>query len=249
MSKKAALRSFVTVALLSLGVFFVYGPQLVPQLRGQDAVAAERAYVVDLDYWTRTERERVVQATAHLDLDHDLRAVPLTVGDWRGEEVEEKNKEVMILLQPEQYVLRLYQNSAGEYLWLSMIGGRSSRPFHPPDICYDADGWQYNLGSHATTLPQGGEIYGLYLDATKEVAGEVSPWQHVVYYFYLFPDDGRDQNDGIVLFKLTAPKYGSVEDTLALLEDFTRNFFSMATPPHEAPATTTTAFAAARYEQ
>jgi hypothetical protein len=228
MSKKAALRSFVTVALLSLGVFFVYGPQLVPQLRGQDAVAAERAYVVDLDYWTRTERERVVQATAHLDLDHDLRAVPLTVGDWRGEEVEEKNKEVMILLQPEQYVLRLYQNSAGEYLWLSMIGGRSSRPFHPPDICYDADGWQYNLASFPVSLGAGGDLYALWLEANKVFPGEQAPTEHIVSYFYVFPDQARDLADGIVLIKLTSSRYGSAEETLELHADFLRQLFTQA---------------------
>jgi hypothetical protein len=119
-----------------------------------------------------------------------------------------------------------------------MVGGRNSQPFHAPDICYDADGWQYNLGSHATPLEEGGEIYGLYLDATKHVEGEAAPWEHVVYYFYLFPDDARDQNDGIVLFKLTAPKYGSVEETLALLEDFTKEFFSVASAPGSAPAPT-----------
>ena len=35
--------------------------------------------------------------------------------------------------------------------------------------------------------------------------------------------------DGIVLFKLTTAKYGSVENTLAILENFTSQFFSTAT--------------------
>jgi hypothetical protein len=251
MPNKTALATILVFALLLIGVAVIYTPNLPGWLGGRPTLAAadEMTYISDLDFWQRTPRERIVVANARFDLDHDLNNVPMSVGKWQGLDAPETNQEVMILLEPEQYVQRRYQDDAGHYLWLTMVGGRSSQPFHAPDICYDADGWQYNLGSHATTLPQGGEIYGLYLDATKEVAGEASPWQHVVYYFYLFPDDGRDQNDGIVLFKLTAPKYGSVEDTLALLEDFTRNFFSMATPPHEAPATTTTAFAAARYEQ
>lgn len=228
MHRKAAVRSLVTVALLSMGVFFVYGPQLVPQLRGQDAVASERTYVADLDYWTRTDRERAVEAAAHFDLDHDLHNVPLTVGDWQGQEVEEKNKEVMILLQPEQYVLRLYQKSAGEYLWLSMIGGRSSRPFHPPDICYDADGWQYNLASFPVQLEDGGDLYALWLEANKIFPGEQTPTEHIVSYFYVFPDHERDLADGIVLVKLTSSRYGSADETLALHADFLRQLFTQA---------------------
>lgn len=228
MSRKAAVRSFVTVALLSVGIFFVYGPQLVPNLLGQDALPSEYAYVADLDYWTRTDRERTVEASAHFDLDHDLRTVPLTLGDWQGEEVEEKNKEVMILLEPEQYVLRLYQNSSGHYLWLSMIGGRSSRPFHPPDICYDADGWQYNLASFPVPLAGGGELYTLWLEANKVLPGEQTPTEHIVSYFYVFPNAQRDLANGIVLIKLTSSRYDTADATLALHADFLRQLFAQA---------------------
>ena len=44
------------------------------------------------------------------------------MGDWHGVEKQETNQEVIILLDPEQYVLRLYQNSKGQYIWLSVIG-------------------------------------------------------------------------------------------------------------------------------
>jgi hypothetical protein len=232
MPNKTTLAAILVFALLFVGLAFVYLPNLPASLGGRASLAAadELTYVSDLDFWQRTPRERIVVANARFDLDHDLNAVPMTVGEWTGVDAPETNQEVMILLEPEQYVQRFYQDPAGRYLWLTMVGGRSSQPFHAPDICYDADGWQYNLGSHATTLPGGGEIYGLYLDATKTVAGEAAPWEHVVYYFYLFPDDIRDQNDGIVLFKLTAPKYNTVEETLAMLQDFTREFFVAATP-------------------
>jgi hypothetical protein len=243
MPNKSTLAAILAFALLFVGLIAVYGPQLPPLLGGRPALAASDAmtYVTDLDFWQRTPRERIVVANARFDLDHNLNDVPLNVGDWTGKDAPETNQEVMILLDPEQYVQRLYQDSAGHYIWLTMVGGRSSQPFHAPDICYDADGWQYNLGSQATSLAGGGDIYGLYLDATKIVPGEATPWHHVVYYFYLFPDDSRDQNDGIVLFKLTAPQYGTVEETLAMLEEFTRNFFSVASTHDETPTTTPTA--------
>ncbi len=233
---KNTLATILVFTLLFVGLLAVYAPRLPAWLGGQSALVAadELTYVSDLDFWQRTPRERVVVANSHFDLDHDLNTVPLNVGQWVGKDAPETNQEVMILLDPEQYVQRLYQDPAGHYVWLTMVGGRNSQPFHAPDICYDADGWQYNLGSHPTKLTGGGELYGLYLDATKPATAEAAAQEHIVYYFYLFPNDNRDQRDGIVLFKLTTGKYGSVEETLALLEDFTRQFFDLAAPRQEA---------------
>ena len=204
--------------------------------------ADEMTYIADLDFWQRTPRERVVAANAHFDLAHNLIDVPLQVGDWTGVEAPETNEEVMILLEPEQYIQRLYEDDQGRYIWLTMVGGRSSQPFHAPDICYDADGWQYDMGSHATPLDGGGDIYGYWLHGTKPVEGQAEPNEHVVYYFYLFPDDRRDQADGIVLFKLTSGLYGTLEETLALQGEFARQLFRAAgtievlAPPYPPPA-------------
>lgn len=230
----ARLRTTITtlvLVLLAVGVWFVYGPQWLssydrsPTLNAAD----ELTYVTDLDFWQRTPRERTVLATAHFDLDHNLTDIPLQVGAWTGEEVPETNEEVLILLDPEQYVQRLYKDDKGRFIWLSMVGGRNSQPFHAPDICYDADGWHYDLGSHATRLDGGGEVYGLWLDAEKAMP-EGYTAEHVVYYFYLFPDARRDQHDGIVLYKLTSGRYGSLDETLAMHEEFTRQFFRAAAP-------------------
>lgn len=226
----APLRSVVVIGLLLLGTIFVYFPNWQLALWGQPApnAASHYTYWADLDFWQRTDRERKIAATAHFDLDHDLRDVPLQVGDWQGVEAPETNQEVMILLDPEQYVQRLYQNTAGQYIWLSMIGGRSSQPFHAPDICYDADGWQYDLGSHAVPLSGGGDLYGLWLEAKKEIPASGQLAEHVVFYFYLFPTAERWLSDGIVLFKLTSGRYGTLEETLTLQTDFIQKFFTAA---------------------
>ena len=224
------LLGLLLFVLLAGGVYLVYQPQLPAVLGGPVPLQVDAAdtYVTDLDFWQRTPREKAVVARANFDLDADLRNVPMQIGAWTGREVAEDNEEVMILLDPEQYIQRLYQDNAGRYIWLTLVGGRSSQPFHAPDICYDADGWQYDLGSHPTTLAGGGDIYGLYLDAQKSVADRPDPKQQVIYYFYLFPDSRRDQSDGIVLFKLTSPRYGSLEETLALHEGFVQELFSKA---------------------
>ena len=216
--------------LLIAAALFLYRPTRAAEPAAADAGAPAITYVSDLDFWQRTPRESNVRAISHFDLDHDLNDVPLQIGDWTGELRPEENQEVLILLQPEQYVQRLYRNAEGDAMWLSMVGGRSSQPFHAPDICYDADGWQYNLGSHAVPLDGGGSIYGLYLDAHKQVEGAAEPTEHVVFYFYLFPDGERSLSDGIVLFKLTSSRLGTLEETLAVHEDFVRQFFDATVP-------------------
>lgn len=218
-------------ALLMLGVAWVLttsNPISALVLGAANRPRAELVYVADLDFWQRTPRQTHVAANAYFDLDHDLNNVPMQVGDWQGVDKPEENQEVMILLEPEQYVQRLYENSDGKRIWLTMVGGRNSQPFHAPDICYDADGWQYSLSSRAVPLDQGGEIYGLYLHGRKFMPEYNAEAEHVVFYFYLFPDEGRALNDGIVLFKLTSNRSGTVEETLALQADFIRTLFSQA---------------------
>ncbi len=235
MTNRTTLTAVAVGLLLAIGLVAVYYPQLAPAFGSAPSLSAgdEFTYITDLDFWQRTPRERAVLATAHFDLTHDLNDVPMVVGPWKGVDDPETNREVMILLEPEQYVQRLYDDEQGRYLWLTMVGGRSSQPFHAPDICYDADGWQYDLGSHATSLSDGGEIYGLWLHGKKLFEGDTVPEEHVVYYFYLFPDEQRNQADGIVLFKTTSERFGSLEETLEMHEAFVREFFRKAAAPAE----------------
>ncbi|MFN2200445.1 MAG: exosortase-associated EpsI family protein [Caldilineaceae bacterium] len=226
-------RSLFVVAVLAIGLVFVYGDRFAPTLFGGPQKADELTYVADLDYWQRTDRETEVVANARFDLDAQLTDVPLSLGHWQGEEVVQTNQEVMILLDPEQYTQRLYHDDKGHYVWLSMIGGRSSKPFHAPDICYDADGWTYDLSSAAVPLDGGGEIHGLWMHAKKQFPGESAPAEHIVFYFYLFPDRQRNLQDGIVLFKLTSGNFGSVEETLDVQRDFVRQLFTKAYTPGE----------------
>ena len=216
-------------SLLFVGVVVVYGPRLNAAIFGQPA-SSKLTYISDLDYWRRTDRETEVVANARFDLDADLTNVPLNLGHWHGKEVPETNQEVIILLDPEQYVQRLYQNDQGQYIWLSMIGGRSSKPFHAPDICYDADGWQYNLSSIPIKLDDGGEVYGFWMEAHKRFPGDDTDTEQVVFYFYLFPNTAREHKDGIVLFKLTSNRYGTLEDTRTMQSDFVRQLFRAAKP-------------------
>lgn len=221
-------RSVIALALLLGGLLVIYTSSWSDS--ASDPVGAGFAYVVDLDYWQRTGREQLVKTTFPFDLAHDLNEVPLELGDWRGEDVPETNQEVFILLEPEQFVQRVYRNSAGQCLWLTLIGSRKSRSFHPLDLCYDADGWQTSLSLQAVPLKEGGEMYGLWLEAQKRFNGDASAVEDMAFYFYLFPNRERDQADGMVLFRITSPRYGTVEETIALQSSFLCQLFNNATP-------------------
>jgi hypothetical protein len=142
-------------------------------------------------------------------------------------DVPQSNLEVFILLEPEQYVQRLYERADGRSIWLSLIGSRKSKSFHSPQICYDTDGWQIDAGSEAIPLEQG-RVFASRLFATKtyEDGGTA---RHAVMYFYLWPSYARSAQDGTVLVKLTAPVTdGDVNATLAAEKDLFRQLFVSA---------------------
>jgi len=189
------------------------------------------AFVADIDNWRRTERERAVMSPYDFNLEGDLSRMPLQLGDWAGVDVPQTNLEVAILLEPEQYVFRLYRRPDGSSLWLSLIGSRKSKSFHSPQICYDTSGWQTDASSEAVPLAQG-EIYTLRLLARKTFGSTAtssgSTAEHLVLYFYLWPNYARNLQDGTVLVKVTAPVSGDTEQALASAKEFVRLLFTSA---------------------
>ena len=189
-----------------------------------DATSAKFEFVTDIDNWQRTERERAVTSPYNFSLSGKLSDVPLQLGEWQGQDVPQTNLEVFMLLEPEQYVQRMYRLPDDRYVWLSLIGSRKSKSFHSPQICYDTDGWQTEASSVAVPL-NSGEVYALQLVAKKEFEGGNSA-EHVVSYFYLWPSYARDAQEGMVVAKVTAPIYDSVEQTVALEQAFFRQLFT-----------------------
>jgi EpsI family protein len=204
----------LVVALLVMGLIYSRGIW-------QSRFVADDGYVfvTDIDRWRRTQREQAVNSDYDFSLGPQLEELPLEIGEWQGADVPQTNIEVQILLEPEEYVYRRYRREDGKYVWLSVIGSRQAKSFHSPQICYDADGWKTAVASEAIAV-DGGEFYALKLEAEKD------RWEQVVLYFYLYPDYLRDANNGTVLFKVTAPLEGSIEETIDLQKGFIRQFFS-----------------------
>jgi hypothetical protein len=106
------------------------------------------------------------------------------------------------------------------------VGSRKSKSFHSPQICYDTDGWRTDVTSEQVTLKDG-SLYALRLSAEK-IFPQGGQAEHVVLYFYLWPSYARNVGDGMVVLKVTAPIYGTVEETVALEQEFLRLIFSGA---------------------
>jgi hypothetical protein len=218
-------RHLLVIGLLGAAVLAA----AIIMLRGRAGVvrSGDYTFVADVDTWQRTERARLVRSPYDFSLVGDLNRIPMALGEWTGEDTPQTNLEVFILLEPEQYVQRKYTLPDGRFLWLSLIGSRKSKSFHSPQICYDADGWRTDSGSQPVRL-DAGSIYALSLAADKPMESGGTA-QHVVIYFYLWPDASRNPQDGMVLVKLTAPVYGSVEESLEMERAFLRLLFSSAT--------------------
>lgn len=206
----------LALALLALGA--IYGRDL---WQGRQQARSGYTFVADIDRWRKTQRERAVQARYDFHLSADLAALPLELDDWQGADIPQTNIEVQILLEPEQYVYRRYRRPDDKYVWLSVIGSRQAKSFHSPQICYDADGWSTEVASEPVEL-EDGTLYALRLQARK------SDYEHVVLYFYLYPDYMRAPDSGMILFKVTAPLEGTLAETLALQKEFIREFFHSA---------------------
>lgn len=212
-------RSLIIIAILAAAILVMSGFYARDVFFGKAlARNTDYTFVTDIDRWRKTQRERVVRARYDFSLGPQLHDIPLQIGDWTGEDMPQDNVEVLILLEPEEYVYRRYRRADGKIIWLSIIGSRQAKSFHPPQICYDAAGWSTQVASEEILL-QKGSIYAMKVEAEKDA------WTHIVLYFFLYPDYLRDKSQGFTLFKVTAPLGASEEETLTLEKDFIREFF------------------------
>lgn len=216
------LRYVIALGLLVFALALVGVLIWLPGRHAMPVTGAGFVFASDIDNWRQTDLSRLLHSPYDFSVGPQLQDIPMQLGPWQGHLMAQDNLEVFILLEPEEYLYRLYRRDDGVILWLSMIGSRKSKSFHPPQICYSADGWRTQVGTASFPLERG-EVNALRVDAEK---GEQ---RHLVVYFFLWPDVSRDPTKGTVLFKITAPIYGtdvSDEEVLRSIADFLSEFFT-----------------------
>lgn len=207
-----SLRYLIVLLLLALAGA---GSWWLSRGGARKSLSVGHSFVADIDFWRRTPRQVTVITPYNFHLG-SLDSVPLDVGDWHGVDVP-ASPDVAVYLEPEQYVVRRYQRGNGPALWLSLIGSRQTKSFHPPPLCYTT--WHTEVGSTAIPL-NGGDLHALTLVVSQ---GER---RYIMLYFYLWPDAARRFEDGMVMFKVMSEPLGTDEETLALQREFARQFFT-----------------------
>lgn len=217
---RSALRYLIAALLLAATALGGWWLRSGTAGRGGGSATTGYRLVADIDHWHRTPRQGWVTATYDLRSGPQLAGVPLSLGDWQGVDVSRSRQDVLVYLEPDHYVSRLYTLPDGRALWLSLIGGRRAKSFHPPQICYA--GWQTEVEGEEVALAEG-RLHMLRVVARRE--GE----EHIILYFFLWPDADRALENGLVMFKVTATqRWGSLEETVALEKAFARLFFASA---------------------
>ncbi len=187
---------------------------------GDLSAAGGYRLLADIDHWHRTPRQQWVTATYDLVSGPQLADIPLLLGNWQGEDVSRSRQDVLIFLEPDYYLSRRYALPDGRTLWLSLIGSRQARSFHPPQICYT--GWQTAVQGEEVALAQG----SLH---TLRVVARRAQEEHIILYLFLWPNADRALEEGLLMFKVTATqRWGSLDETVALEKAFVRLFFSQA---------------------
>ena len=207
------------VILLAAAAGALWAIQLWPGAEGAKG-SATYEYVADIDTWQRTRRTRQVYTSYDLRPDADWAVLPLQIDGWSGEDVRDIDPAVFEVLDPDAYLSRLYARDDGRHLWLSLLSSRHGASFHPPQICYG--GWQITVRSEAIPIA-GGDLYAMTLFARREEKREL------VYHFYLWPSQARSWEEGVVMFKVTAPLQGTEDDTRALVRSFVAAWFQGVT--------------------
>lgn len=217
---RSAIRYLIAVSLLAATVLGSRWLRSGAAGGGDKPATAGYRFIADIDHWHRTPRQQWVTAAYDLRSGPQLADLPLSPGEWQGVDVSRSREDVSIYLAPDYYVSRLYTLPDGRALWLSLIGSRQAKSFHPPQICYT--GWQTEVQGEEVSLEKG----GLHM---LRVVARRGKEEHIILYFFLWPDADRTLENGLVMFKITATQqWGSPEETVALEKAFVRLFFVRA---------------------
>ena len=110
-------------------------------------------------------------------------ALPTEVGPWRATAERRLGVEILAMIEPDAYLLRLYEAPGRTPIWLyvGVYAGRAGhgKGAHDPEVCYPAQGWEI-LQSELLTVPlvDGNTLATRRLEAHHGLARE-----SVLYWF------------------------------------------------------------------
>jgi len=192
-------------------------------------------YFVDVEGWYRiTPYETVVRSAYDLSGDANqalTEALPPSVGEWKqvGEDVYLNNDPAIIefLGHPPVALSRTYQDSAGHYLTLSLLGNSGDDSFllfsHTPETCLPGRLWQISAKGRVPVPIDDRSMYVQYL--LTEYPG--TDQRQIALYWYLWDRPERDSRAGVLsmrVYVLVSPEE-SKDTALDRAEGFIRALF------------------------
>lgn len=93
--------------------------------------------------------------TTAVPVNQPLAEIPTSIGNWRMVEEAYFNPEMLAVLQPTDYLYRVYKDPAGNRVTLYLgyhAGGPDSGPIHSPKHCLPASGW-LEISESQQTIP------------------------------------------------------------------------------------------------
>ena len=197
-------------------------------------------YFLDVEGWYRiTPYETVVRSPYDLGAgssDEMARRLPDAVGDWRrvGRDRDESQDPAVVdlLKRPSLALSRVYRDSSGALLTLTLVGHSGDESFllfvHTPDLCYPFSQWQV-LDKRRDSAPLDDRpMWAQYLLVRHQQTGQ----RLAVLYFYLWTGPQRDPRDGVLSLRvnLTIPPGASESAARARAWDFVRALFPSTVP-------------------
>jgi hypothetical protein len=252
----AARRALLILGLLLAGVAFAWSqhwflasrppeapPQAptlaagsqTPEVGRPDTFGLACTYFLDVEGWYRiTPYETVVRSAYDLaaDANEALTAdLPRRVDGWvqAGDDVYVNNDPSVIeyLGHPTIALSRTYQDSAGHYLTLSLLGNSGEDSYllfsHTPETCLPGRLWKIVARDRKAIPIDDRSLYVQYL--LTEYPG--TDQRQIALYWYLWDTPERDSRAGVLsmrLYLFVSPGE-SEDDVLARAGDFLRQLF------------------------
>ena len=110
----------------------------------------------------------------------DLAGVPAQLADWRASGEERLDPQVLAMIAPDAYSMRVYRASGKPPVWLylAFYRGNAAIGAHDPKICYPAQGWEIT-----STAPVAVPVDGAEFPATLLRTAHGGREEVVLYWF------------------------------------------------------------------
>ena len=149
-------------------------------------------------YFSTSHEGKFVSNTNYL-YKSNLEHLPWHLGEWEGFDLESDDSNILYH--------RFYQNTdSGAGVYLMAVYGTNESQFHTPEVCYIGDGWKVEERRFKSINLRNEKFQVRYSIAIK---GDM---EHLILYWYLWPDSRRNITDGLVMLRLAVSIDTTVED-------------------------------------